>query len=127
MILLKSAVWWPQSCSKEEGGLGDRSHNGLRRHMAEPYHTMSRRQISEKTFELARTRDFVVLAKYWTPCVQNGDSWLQLTHMTDQCIMVHCILVLSNLFTRCRLEIVIKYHSSCDGPNPKSGPKLVPK
>ena len=48
-------------------------------------------------------------------------------------IMVHCILVLSNLFTRCRLEIVIKYHSSCDGPNPKSGPKpesgpkLVPK
>ena len=95
--------------------------------MAEPHYTMSLRQIPEKTFELARTRDFVVLAKYWTPCVQNGDSWLQLTHMTDQCIMVHCILVLSNLFTRCRLEIVIKYHSSCDGPNPKSGPKLVPK
>ena len=123
MTLLKSAVWWPQSCSKEEGGLGDGTHNGLCRHMAEPHHTMSLRQISEKTFELARTRDFGVLAKYWTSCVQNGDSWLQLTHRTDHCIVVHCILVLSDLFTRCRFDIVIKYHSSCDGPNPKNGPK----
>ena len=36
---------------------------------SEAHHTMSLRQISEKTFELARTRDFGVLAKYWTPCV----------------------------------------------------------
>ena len=90
---------------------------------SEAHHTMSLRQISEKTFELARTRDFGVLAKYWTSCVQNGDSWLQLTHRTDHCIVVHCILVLSDLFARCRFDIVIKYHSSCDGPNPKNGPK----
>ena len=54
----------PGPAARRRRGLGDGLHNGLRRHMAEPRHTLSRRQILEKTFKLARTKDFGVLVKY---------------------------------------------------------------